>query len=74
MAIKSSQLKNEEMLESFYDMVIENYEHTGNYLILLFHDVYDVMTKTTDNNKLDESEEIFEYIICSICPVALSKP
>lgn len=74
MGIKSSQLKNEEMLDSFYDMVIENYEHTGNFLILLFHDVYDVMTKTTDNNKLDESEEIYEYIICSICPVALSKP
>lgn len=74
MGIRSSQLKNEDMLDSFYDMVIENYEHTGNYLILLFHDVYDVMTKTSDNNKLDESEEIFEYIICSICPVALSKP
>ena len=32
------------------------------------------MTKTSDNSKLDESEEIFEYILCAICPVELSKP
>jgi hypothetical protein len=32
------------------------------------------MTKTTDNNKLDESEEVYEYIICAICPMVLSKP
>ena len=55
-------------------MVIEKYNSLGNYLILLFHDVYDVMTKTTDNNKLDESEEVYEYIICAICPMVLSKP
>lgn len=32
------------------------------------------MTKTSDNNKLDESEEVYEYLLCAICPVALSKP
>jgi hypothetical protein len=32
------------------------------------------MTKTSDNNKLDESEEVYEYIICAICPMILSKP
>lgn len=32
------------------------------------------MTKTSDNNKLDESEEVYEYIICAICPMVLSKP
>ena len=62
------------ILDTFYDMVIEKYNSLGNYLILLFHDVYDVMTKTTDNNKLDESEEVYEYIICAICPMVLSKP
>lgn len=38
-------------------------------LILLFHDAYDVITKTKDNAKLDESEEVYEYILCAICPV-----
>ncbi len=46
----------------------------GNYLILLFHDRYDVLTKTSDNMKLDESEEVYEYIICAVCPMILSKP
>ena len=32
------------------------------------------MTKTSDNNKLDESEEVYEYLLCAICPVTLTKP
>lgn len=74
LGIKKSGLKDQGLLDAFYDIVIEKYDSLGNYLILLFHDVYDVMTKTTDNNKLDESEEVYEYIICAICPMILSKP
>lgn len=74
MGIKKSALEDEGLLESFYDMIIEKYDSVGNYLILLFHDRYDVMTKTSDNIKLDESEEVYEYIICAICPMLLSKP
>lgn len=74
LGLRESKLKNPELLERFYDMVIESYDYAGNYLILLFHDAYDVMTKTTDNNALDESEEVFEYLLCAICPVQLSKP
>ena len=74
MGLRDSKLKNDELLERFYELVIENYDYAGHYLILIFHDAYDVMTKTTDNNKLDESEEVFEYLLCAICPVQLSKP
>lgn len=74
LGLKKSGLKDEGILDTFYDMIIEKYDSLGNYLILLFHDVYDVMTKTSDNNKLDESEEIYEYVICAICPMILSKP
>lgn len=74
MALRDTKLTDETLLDRYYDLIIDTYDHTGNYLILLFHDAYDVMTKTSDNNKLDESEEVFEYLICAICPVALSKP
>lgn len=74
MGLKASALKDEGLLERFYDLVIDSYDYTGNYLILLFHDAYDVITKTEDNLKLDESEEVYEYILCSLCPVTLSKP
>lgn len=73
-ALRKSALKDENLLERFYDLIIENFEFSGNYLILLFHDAYDVIKKTSDNLALDESEEVYEYLLCAICPVALSKP
>ena len=72
--LKKSALKDDVLLREFYDSIINNFDYNENYLILVFHDVYDVMTKTSDNLKLDESEEIYEYIICAICPVSMSKP
>ena len=72
MKLKSTQLKDDELLDDFYQEIIQNYEYVGNFIILLFHDNYDVMSRTTDNMKLDESEEVYEYILCAICPVSLS--
>lgn len=74
MGLRESALKSDELMDAFYDLVIENYNYVGNYLILLFHDAYDVMKKTSDNNKLDESEEVYEYLLGAICPVTLTKP
>ncbi len=74
MQLKSSQLKDDALLDNFYESIIENYDYTGNFLILLYHDAYDVITKTKDNAKLDESEEVYEYVLCAICPVSLTAP
>lgn len=74
MELKKSRLKDDGLLDDFYKLIIDSYEYTGNFLILIFHDAYDVMTKTSDNAKLDESEEVYEYLLCAICPVSLSKP
>lgn len=74
MGLKESGLKNGELLDRFYDLVIEHYDYAGNYLILLFKDAYDIITKTNDGMKLDESEEVYDYLLCAICPVTLSKP
>jgi hypothetical protein len=74
MALRDTKLEDEALLDTYYDLVIDTYDHAGNYLILLYHDVYDVMTRTKDNLNLDESEEAFAYLICAICPVDLSKP
>jgi len=74
MQLKNSQLKDDTLLDNFYDSIIDNYDYTGNFLILIFHDAYDVITKTKDNAKLDESEEVYEYVLCAICPVSLSEP
>lgn len=74
MALRDAELQDEALLDTYYDLIIDTYDHPGNYLILLYFDTYDVMTRTSDNNNLDESEEVFRYLICAICPVELSKP
>ena len=75
MRLKESKLKDDLLLEQFYDKIIENYEFVGNYLILVIHDVYDVPGKTTDGIEMeDASDEIYEYLLTCICPVELSKP
>lgn len=74
MQLKRSGLKDDALLEAFYQTIIDNYDYTGNFLILIFHDAYDVITKTNDDLKIDESEEVYEYVLCAICPVSLSEP
>ena len=73
MGLKESKLKNDELSQTFYQLVIDNYDYAGNYLSILVHDVYDVMAKTSDNRTLDESEEVYEYLLGAVCPVTLSK-
>ena len=73
--LRNSKLKDDALLDEFYDRVIGSYEYVGNYLILLIHDAYDVPGKKLDGLTMDDaSDTVFEYILCCICPVNLSKP
>lgn len=74
MALRESKLSDESLLHAYYDFIIDTYDYVGNYLITLFYDAYDVPMKGTDELAMDESDEVYEYILCCICPVALSKP
>ena len=38
-------------------------------MIYVFHDNYDIPAKATDKERLGESEEMFPYLICAICPL-----
>ncbi len=73
-ALKASKMTNPDLLDRLYEQIIENYSCAGNYLILVFHDVYDVVARTGDRRRLEESSETYEYMIVSICPVDFSKP
>lgn len=75
MKLKATELKDDGILEEFYDKIIDSYYYVGNYLILLIYGVYDIPGKSSDNLEMfDASDEIYEHIICCICPVNLSKP
>lgn len=74
LTLKGSKLANDDLLDRLYEQVIEQYAYPGNYLILVYHDVYDVPARATSGEAQEESEEIYEYILCAVCPVELSKP
>ncbi|MBQ8086915.1 MAG: DUF4317 domain-containing protein [Clostridia bacterium] len=74
-AMRNTALKVEEGVSTFYQRIIDSLEMEGNYLILLTYDAYDVPYRTRDVMKVDDaSEEVFDYIVCAVCPVKLTKP
>lgn len=72
--LRNSRLKDDVLVNECYDRIIEHYYNGENYFIILIHAAYDVPGKAKDNTEMfDASDEVFEYILCSICPVKLSK-
>ena len=74
MALRSSSLNDEETVQAFYARVIGALDLDENYLILLAYDKYDVPGYTKDGEKQGESSDMFSYILCSVCPVKMTKP
>ena len=75
MDLRKSTLKDEELLASFYQKIIDSVELDSNYLILIGCDSYDVPFKSKDDEmQRDASEETYTYLICAVCPVKQTKP
>lgn len=75
MKLKTSQLKDETLLDAFYDKVIETFAYPENYYIILVHGAYDIPKKGSDNLEMfDASDDVYEFVLCAICPVRLTKP
>lgn len=73
--LRDSKLQDEILLEEFYEKIIKNYAYGENYYIILIHSAYDVPGKASDNEEMfDASEEVYNHILCCICPVKLSEP
>ncbi|MBT9779405.1 DUF4317 family protein [Clostridium sp. MCC353] len=70
MAMNECGLKNDALLDTFYDIVMEKYPAGREYGILVYHGRYDIPAKASDKERLWESEEVYEYMICAICPLA----
>ena len=75
MDLRKSALKDDDLLASFYQKIIDSVELESNYLILIGCDSYDVPFKSKDDEmQRDASEETYTYLICAICPVKQTKP
>ncbi len=73
--LRQSHLEDDELLDQFYDKVIQGYVTGESYLILLIANAYDVPRRGTDNIEMfDASEEVYDYFQAVVCPVDLAKP
>lgn len=70
MSLRETELENNDFVQLLYEKIIKAVKFEGNYLILLAFDKYDIPVFRKDGfGKEDESNEMFSYYLCSICPV-----
>lgn len=74
-SLKACGLKDPDIVEKFYDKVINAFDYPGNFLILGIHQTYDIPGVSNDGIEMDDaSDEIYEYILAAVCRVSLTKP
>ena len=71
--LRASQLTDEESVHKLYEKIIGSLEMESGYLILLAYDSYDVFNKSADGETESESASVFNYFICTVCPVRTGK-
>ncbi len=74
MKLKDSELEDDEAVSELYRKIISTHRTENKYLILLTFDSYDVPSYAKDDVKLEDSAEVYKYVLCSICPVKMTKP
>lgn len=72
--LRDTRLRDDELIEEFYNKIIEHYTYNENYYIVLAHAAYDIPGITSDGMSMDDASiYVYEHIICCICPVKLDK-
>ena len=72
--LRDTRLEDDALVQEFYKKIIGNYDYGENYYIILIHSVYDIPGKSTAGDEMfDASDEVYAHIMCSICPVKMSK-
>lgn len=69
MGLKECGLKNDALPDLLYELVGERYHSSRPYAVYLFYGAYDVPLKANDKERLWESEEVYQFIICAVCPL-----
>ena len=65
-SIMDSGLKNDALLETFYEVLAESQAKGRPFAIFLFHGVYDIPRMGSDKTAQWESEEVYSYLICTV--------
>ena len=72
--LKESKLLDAQKREELYGKISASLELDSNYVILLAHDSYDVFDYSADGERQEDSNTVFSYILCAVCPIKSAKP
>ncbi len=74
MKLRDSELSDEDAVKELYEKIVNSYPTDESYLILLVCDKYDLPNiSKNDESFEDDSTEVFRYILCSVCPIKLTR-
>lgn len=73
MANRENRLSDYEELEDLFLTIQKYYWSDNNYVVIVFHAVYDVPGKGADGQVQEDAEEVYEYLMCMICPTKVTK-
>ena len=62
-------LKNDALMDVFYEQMADGYAVDHESAVFVFHGVYDIPLKGKDKESQWESEEVYEFIVCTISPL-----
>ncbi len=68
-AIRQCGLKDDALMDIFYEQIADGYPVDYDAAIFVFHGVYDVPLKAKDKESLWESEEVYDFVICTVGPM-----
>lgn len=68
-AIQQCGLKNDALMDVLYEQIADGFPVDHEFAIFVFHGVYDVPLKGKDKESLWESEEVYDFIICTVSPM-----
>lgn len=69
-ALKDCELKNDAFLDILYEEIGSRYHTNGPYAIFFFYGGYDIPLKAKDKESLWESEEVYHFLLCAVCPIS----
>lgn len=74
MTLRDTALGDTDAVHQFFEKAVAAITMEGNYLLLLASERYDVPFRGKDGARFaDGSNEVFSYILCSVCPVKATK-
>ena len=68
-AIRQCGLKNDALMDLLYEQIADGFPVDYEFAVFVFHGVYDIPVKAKDKESLWESEEVYDFIICTVSPM-----